>query len=248
MDNSVYKQKFHIRNFDVDFNGKLKLNMLLNFLQESAAEHAGKLNLSGLDLLKKNLAWIMSRYHISISYYPEQGETIEVSTWPSVVEGIFTLREYEIRASEKKAVQATSSWMALDLQSKKPVKIKKTLPSFPLYSRRAVHDDFRPLPDVENTDIELRFPVLKEDLDFNRHVNNVVYIQWAVETAPEDVVMDLRPTQIEVNYKNETYYGDCVVSRTQKLRSGKGPHYIHQLVKESDGREIARLRTEWADL
>jgi len=57
----VYKQKFPVRNFDVDFNGKLKLGMLLNFLQESAAGHADKLGLSGEDLIKKNLAWILSR-------------------------------------------------------------------------------------------------------------------------------------------------------------------------------------------
>jgi medium-chain acyl-[acyl-carrier-protein] hydrolase len=248
MMDKVYKQKFYVRNFDVDFNGKLKLEMLLNFLQESAAEHAGKMNLSGVDLLKKNLAWILSRYHIKVLRYPEKGETIEVTTWPSVIKGIFTLREYEIRIPETKAVQATSSWMAVDLKRKRPVKIKETLPRFPLHDQRAVRDDFMSLPEVESTDIELRFPVLKADLDFNRHVNNVVYIQWAVETVPKDVVMNLRPTQIEVNYKNETFYGDWAISRTQKVRSDQNPYFIHQLSRESDGREIARLRTKWADL
>jgi len=248
MMDKIYKQKFYVRNFDVDFNGKLKLEMLLNFLQESAAEHAGKMNLSGVDLLKKNLAWILSRYHIKVLRYPEQGEIIEVTTWPSVIKGIFTLREYELTVSGNKSVQATSSWMAVDLKRKKPVKIKQTLPRFPLHDQRAVRDDFMSLPEVENTDIELRFPVLKADLDFNRHVNNVVYIQWAVETVPKDVVMNLRPTQIEANYKNETFYGDWAISRTQKVRSDQNPGYIHQLSRESDGREIARLRTKWADL
>jgi len=246
--NEIFKQKFFVRNLDVDFNGKLKLEILLNFLQESAAEHAGRLNLSGQDLLEKNLAWILSRYHIRVSHYPKKGETIEVTTWPSLVKGIFTLREYEISCSETKAVQATSSWMAVDLTKKKPVRIKETLPRFSLHDQRAVNDDFKSLPDVENTDIESRFPVLKANLDFNRHVNNAVYIQWAVETAPKDVVMDLRPVRIEVNYKNETFYGDWIKSETQKINKGENPRYIHQLFRESDGREIARLRTEWADL
>jgi medium-chain acyl-[acyl-carrier-protein] hydrolase len=248
MEDRVYKKKFYIRNFDVDFNGKLKLEMLLNFLQESAAKHAGQLNLSGQDLLEKNLAWVMSRYHINISHYPEQGETIQVATWPSLIKGIFTLREYEISSSETKVVQATSSWMAVDLQTKKPVRIKETLPSFPLHVHRRINDDFKPLPAVKNTDIESRFPVLKADLDFNRHVNNVVYIQWAVETVPKEIIMDLRPVQIEVNYKNETFYGDWIQSSTQKLGKGENPHYIHQLFRESDDREIARLRTKWNDL
>ena len=244
----IFKQKFFIRNFDVDFNGKLKLEVLLNFLQESAADHADKMNLSGIDLLKKNLAWILSRYHLRILHYPEQGETITVSTWPSVIKGIFTLREYEMHNPKTALVQATSSWMAVDLKRKKPVRIEDTLPSFSLHNKRAVNDDFKSLPEVESPDLELRFPVLKADLDFNRHVNNAVYIQWAVETVPKEIIMNLRPTQIEVNYKNETFYGDWVISRTQKVSSGQNPCFIHQLSRESDAVEIARLKTEWADL
>ena len=180
--------------------------------------------------------------------YPEKGETIEVKTWPSVIKGIFTLREYEIHNSETALVQATSSWMAVDLNRKKPVRIEDALPSFSLYDRRAVQDDFKSLPEIKSTDIELKFPVLKKDLDFNKHVNNAVYIQWAAETVPKEIVMNLRPVQIEVNYKNETFYGDWVISRTQKVSSGQNPCFIHQLSRESDAVEIARLKTEWADL
>ncbi|MFO7979408.1 MAG: thioesterase, partial [Candidatus Aminicenantes bacterium] len=199
-------------------------------------------------LLKKNLAWILSRYHIKVLRYPEKGENIEITTWPSVIKGIFTLREYELTASGDKSVQATSSWMAVDIKRKRPVKIKETLPSFSPHGQRAVNDDFKSLPEVESPDLKSRFPVLKADLDFNRHVNNAVYIQWAVETVPKEIIMDLRPTQIEVNYKNETFYGDWVISRTQKVIKVKNPRYVHQLFRESDGREIARLRTKWADL
>ncbi len=248
MTDKVYSQKFTVRNFDVDFKGKLKLEMLLNFLQESAAEHAFQLGLSGEELLKKNLAWILSRYHIEINYYPQKGETIEVKTWPCLVKEIFTLREYEIHTLKSIAAKATSSWMAVDLKKKKPVKIKERLPSFPMYEKRAINDEFKRLPDFNKSNMELRFPVLKADLDFNRHVNNVVYIKCAVETIPEKVIMNSRLTSIEVNYRNETFYGDWIISRTQNIREGENPQYIHQLLRESDGQEIARLKTEWTDL
>jgi len=248
MMDKVYTQKFTVRNFDVDFKGKLKLEMLLNFLQESAAEHAFALGLSGEELLKNNLAWILSRYHIEIDYYPRKGETVEVKTWPCLVKGIFTLREYEIHISKSVAAKATSSWMAVDLKKKKPVKIREHLPSFPMYEKRAIDDEFKRLPDFNKSDLELRFPVLKADLDFNRHVNNVVYIKCAVETVPEKIIMNSTLTRIEVNYRNETFYGDWITSRTQKIREGESLQYIHQLIRESDGQEIARLRTEWTEL
>lgn len=247
MTDKIYTQKFTVRNFDVDFKGKLKLEMLLNFLQESAAEHAFALGLSGEELLKKNLAWILSRYHIEIDHYPQKGETIEVKTWPCLIKGIFTLREYEIHTSKSITARATSSWMAVDLKNKKPVKIKERLPSFPMYEKRAIDDEFKRLPNFTQSDLESRFPVLKADLDFNRHLNNAVYIKCAVETVPEKVIMNSKLARIEVNYRNETFYGDWITSRVQKIREGECPQYIHQLVRESDGQEIARLRTEWTD-
>lgn len=134
------------------------------------------------------------------------------------------------------------------MNKKKPVKTKDTLPFFPLHDHRAVSDEFKPLPEIENKEIKKRFSVLKADLDFNRHVNNAVYIQWAVETVPKKVAMNLRPARIKVNYKNETFYGNWVTSHTQKINIGENHRYIHQLFRESDGQEIARLRTEWADL
>jgi len=244
----IYKKTFYVRNFDVDCNGKLKLEMLLNFLQESAAEHADKLGVSGKELLKKNLAWVLSRYHIKITRYPSQGEAIEIVTWPSIIKGIFTLREFEIFSHNTKTAEATSSWLAVDLNKKKPININKSLPEFPMHDKRAVNDDFQRLPDFEKTDFELRFPVLKGNLDFNHHVNNVVYINLAVETIPKKVIMNFRPSRIEVNYKNETFYSDWIISRSQNIDTGKYPQFIHQLVRESDGQEIARLRTAWADL
>ncbi|MFW6131650.1 MAG: acyl-[acyl-carrier-protein] thioesterase [Candidatus Aminicenantaceae bacterium] len=242
----IFKRRFPIQTYDIDFMGKLKLEAMLNFLQESAAEHALKSGLSFNDLLKKNLAWILSRYHIKIDNYPGLGDSIDISTWASKRSGIFTLREYEAFCNNKKVSAATTSWMAVDLDSKKPVRIEENLPDFPMHSRRVIHDDFNPLSDLKKPDFELKFPVLKGDLDLNRHVNNVVYIKWAIETVPQEVIFNLKPYRIEINYKNEVFYGDWIKSHTQKIKETRNDEYIHRLIRESDGKEVARLKSTWS--
>ncbi|MBD3415330.1 MAG: hypothetical protein GF421_12985, partial [Candidatus Aminicenantes bacterium] len=69
----------------------------------------------------------------------------------------------------------------------------------------------------------------------------------AVEAVPKDVVMNLKPSRIEANYKNETFYGDWVTARTQKIKTGDSPCFIHKLVRDKDENDIARLRTEWSE-
>jgi hypothetical protein len=95
---------------------------------------------------------------------------------------------------------------------------------------------------MEEHNQEVRFCVRIGDLDLNRHVNHVVYIQWALESVPREVLAKCRPVDIEVAYRGEAKKGEIVLARTQAL-DGEN-RFLHQLVRESDGKELTRLRTE----
>jgi medium-chain acyl-[acyl-carrier-protein] hydrolase len=107
-----------------------------------------------------------------------------------------------------------------------------------------IHDSFTSLPVPDGFDCELPFRVRHSDLDINRHVNNTVYVDWALETLPKEVIGRIRPATIEVSYRAEANYGDRVLSRSQY--DGATNNSRHQLVRESDGKELARLRVAWA--
>jgi acyl-ACP thioesterase len=245
---AILKKRFQVRYLDIDFEGKLKTEFLLNYLMDSAAEHATKLGVGVVDLFKLNLTWILSRWHIRISRYPRADETISITTWPSTREGRFTMREFDVVDSKGGSIKATTSWLAVNLQSKRPVRLESFLPDFPLRTDRAIADDFPPLPGVEKAELELEFPVLRRDLDLNRHVNSTIYINWALETVPEEVLFKLRPTEIEINYRAEAFYGDRILSRTQMVVAGESPQFVHEIVRAEDGKELALLKTAWRAL
>jgi medium-chain acyl-[acyl-carrier-protein] hydrolase len=85
-----------------------------------------------------------------------------------------------------------------------------------------------------------------QDIDINNHVNHAVYIQWALETVPEDILRAARPTDIEVAYKGEAFYGDEVVSKSQRFDNETGPTFFHGIFQKTSGVELTRLRTVWA--
>jgi medium-chain acyl-[acyl-carrier-protein] hydrolase len=226
--------------------GVVKLASFLDYFQESAAEHAARLGASVLDLIKKRLTWVLSRYHIRVFHYPVWGEEVRMTTWPSFRHGLFALREFELTDQSGNAVAAaTSSWMLLDVLRKKPVPVVENLGDFLQDPRRAIIDDFVPLPVLNKIDLELPFRVKMGDLDWNRHVNHAVYIEWAVESAPAEVISASLPVEIEVDYRGEVLYGETVLSRLEILKEGEETALCHQIVRKGDSKELARARTLW---
>ncbi len=246
--NNILKKEMLVRAVDVDFQGKIRADMFLNCLMEAASEHAARLGVSVLDMFKKNLTWVLSRWHIKFLRYPGLWHTFDVHTWPSLRQGTFSLREFEVFDEKGPLLQATTSWLALDLASKRPVRMEQFLPDFELETRRALQDDFEPLPKLEEPDLEMEYPVFRSYLDVNRHVTSTAYILWALETTPEDILLELRPSEIEINYRAETFYGDRIISRSQRLSEPEQPTFLHTLLRAGDGKELAVLRTVWSDL
>ena len=237
-----YPALFH----DLDQNGNLGPVALLNLMQTTASQHTRQLGVSALDLRPRGLSWVISRMHLVIERYPRNGDLVRIHTWPAIRNGLFTNREFELSDGATRPLgRATSSWAVINIASRRPVKLDGNLPDYPLLPRRAVDDDFSSLPRFPGEPHrELPFRVLRSDLDLNRHVNNTVYVLWALEAVPDEIA-SLMLTGLEVSFKAEALYGETVLSRCAVLESGTTPCCLHQIINRRDGKELARVRTRW---
>ena len=242
---NIYTTEYRVRSYEIDVRGLARPLTILNYLQDAAGEHAARLGVSVPVLLAKQLTWVLSRYHVRFHSVLPVHSVVHLKTWPSAREGRFALRDFELTDDAgNPVVSATSSWMLIDLTSRRPVRIDEHLSDLPNVPRRMIHDTFASLPVPDEFDTELPFRVRHSDLDINRHVNNTVYVDWALETLPKAVIGQVSPKAIEVSYRAEANYGDRILSRSQY--EGEGGTSLHQLLREADGRELARLRVEWS--
>lgn len=243
----IYHKEYPVHSYETDARGFVKAPALFNFLQDSAGEHAASLGVGVLDLFERRMTWVLSRYHVIVRRYPARGARLEVTTWPSGKHGFFALRDFEVADGAGGAVlSATSSWMVIDLQKKQPVKIDEAIAIPYAVDRRALEDAFGPLPVPDGRAIEIPFRVESGHIDWNRHVNNAVYIQWALEAVPPDVLKADRVAEVEVSYRAEAVYGDTVSSVSQPAAGGgPGRTFLHQILHAGTGAELARLRTRW---
>ncbi len=216
---------------------------ILNYLQDAAHLHADTGGFSVPGLMARGLTWVMTRYHLLIEEPPPLGEEVRVETWYPGRQKHFYLREFAISGADgRPLVRATTSWLVIDVATRRPFLAEDVLPGFTPLHRRAIEEDFPTLPVPGKVDFQRTFHVRPSDVDLNRHVNHVQYIEWALDSAPEEVREGGRPFSIEVGFRGEAVMGDAVSARSARQEDGT---VLHQLVKEGEGKELTRLRTRW---
>ena len=245
----IFEAEFPIRYHELDSHGLLRPMTLLNFVQDAGGMHAARLGVSVRNLRQHGLTWVLSRVHLEVDRYPHADDAIRVRTWPATREGLFSCREFEMFDRNGTIFsRATSSWAALNLATRRPVRLEDCLPDYPLTPRRALDDPFATLPlfpDPPGDSFrEIPFLVRRSDQDSNQHVNNTVYADWALEAVPDDVAAG-HLQSIEVSFRAEALYGDSVLSQCTVSRTGRDAECLHRIVNSRDGRELARLRTRW---
>ncbi|TYB31541.1 MAG: hypothetical protein FXF47_02815 [Candidatus Mcinerneyibacterium aminivorans] len=220
---NIWEESFKVRTFDVNINNRIKLNSLINFIQEAAANHATHLKVGRNHLIKENLFWVLSRAKIEIDRYPDLGEEITVRTWPKGIDRLFFLRDLEILDSENNIIaNVTTSWLVVD-----SVKILPQRPSiirdrFDDYrEKEAIKEKLNKISDVENKELCFEKIVKYTDLDVNNHMNNVKYVEQVLNCFSESFYKKYDITELQINFLKQCKYGDNIEVYKKEIEKNK---------------------------
>lgn len=237
------RETFAVHSYEVDAFGTLAVPALSGYLQELAGAHASELGV-GLDaLMAQGLTWVLVRQRIEMPAEVRLGDTIEIETWPSGIEGPFALRDFVVRRSGEEVARAATQWLVVELKTRRPVRMAGILdPRFREPLAHAVRLSPRRLPAPSEWKVQERFQVRYGDIDVNLHVTNASYVTWAIEAVPREVWQSARPACVDVQFVAETHHGSAVFSR---LAASGERTFSHAIVREEDGKELARAATSW---
>ena len=242
------QQTVNARYHELDPRNRVRLTVILAWLQEVGAEHALQLGVGLKHLRKMGLTWVLSRLSIELLRPIIGTERVTVITWPVTRDVFFSIRDFLLTDQQGQTIgRATSSWAALDLKTRRPVKIDEHLPPYPLHLQRALDDPFATIPLLDQCQTGVQLPVLRADLDLNNHVNNTIYAGWALEAVPEELIKRAVPVLIEIGFRAEAFYGDRILSCCTP--SPEDPSVLlHRIESADTSRELCRLRTTWRDI
>jgi medium-chain acyl-[acyl-carrier-protein] hydrolase len=239
-----FREEFVVHTYEVDAFGTLAVPALAGFLVEAAGLHARSLG-AGIEALHaKGLTWVLARQRLEIPQPIRLGDVVEVETWPAGIDRVSPLRDFVVRRGPDEVARGTTQWFVLDVQSRRPVRPDTVLDArFPRERSEPVVQlaAARPTP-LAGWEREKRFHVRFADIDVNAHANHGSYLAWALEGVPRELWQSSRVSAIEVQYLAECLYGSAVLSRLAPAGDGR---YEHAIVREEDGKELARVTTAW---
>jgi acyl-ACP thioesterase len=138
-----------------------------------------------------------------------------------------------------------TDWVVLNLGSRRAERMPEFIAALKPEDPEPVMEADRPrLPGQENAPFLAAFAVRKSDIDRNNHVNNACLAAWLAESAPEEIRASRRIKSLQILYRAEGRYGDTVVGRGALDAAGA---FLHGLFRLSDGQELVRARSIWAD-
>jgi medium-chain acyl-[acyl-carrier-protein] hydrolase len=230
--------------------GELKIVNIMNLLQDIAVEYALKLKISSKDLIKKKLFWVISRYQIEINDTACLNEDIKISVTRSAHKRLYDLRRFIIETESKnKIVNAIGSWVIINKQTGSPCHLDKFMTEEMLCENNLdVEQFFYSLQDVHRIDYQYIFKIRTHDLDLNRHVNNATYVEWAVETLPEEILMNFRIKKINITFLKESFYPGHITSLAQINNTFENFMTYHSILNGKKEYELARLNIIWKPL
>ena len=240
------KHKNHLttNSYFINRFGKLSTSYLFYQMQDIAWEHADILGFGYNKLKEGQQFWVLSRLLVKITRRPGWGEDFTLETWSRGADRFYGYRDfYFVDKDGENIIQATTSWLVLDLKSKRVVQLTD-FGEFPKYEESVFGKNARKVrpPKTEDT---LHFtPALFTEIDINQHFNSGRYLERIINSYDFDFHEKNELAEFEVNFLKEGMPTDQLAVKKQIIDE---TNHICSVVRESDGVDLIRAKMIWRE-
>jgi medium-chain acyl-[acyl-carrier-protein] hydrolase len=197
--------------YEIDVKRKLTIPALIHYFEDIAIlnSEARGYTLEYYD--KTNHGFMLIKWNIKIHSMPDFNDTITIITQPYSFKRFLANRKYRVENKNGKLLaEAKTLWVFADTKTRKPDRIPEDL-YLGFDTPKENEKYFEMLEDpakLTGGTFRQNIVVKIGDLDSNDHVNNVRYIDWALESLPKGFLNKHSACDIKVNYVKELSLGD----------------------------------------
>lgn len=195
----------------VDCTRRASVAAIIGYMLDVAGEDADRkgFGISALDSASNT--WVLSRLAVDIAAQPKQYEEIAVDTWVNEFNRLSSTRNFRIHRGEECVAKGVSQWCMLNMESRQVVDMSLLKDT---YLKAMVEEPspipaparLRPITPVGSTSR----PVVYSDIDFNRHVNTLRYIDLIFDNVPLSLIEQNNGLRIDINFIAEAVYGETL--------------------------------------
>ena len=233
----------------VSLNGQTKFYTLASMFLESAAVHADQHGFGYDDMIRDKVYWVLSRFHIRMHSYPVMNEPVKIETWPKGANKLFFMRDYRMFSENDKLLStATTAWLILNGKTGRPKKLETSgnLHEFQVNHLHAIDTVPDKLPGIPDPDRQSSRVARYSDLDINKHVNAIKYIEWVQDCYGEETYKTKNVKEFQINYQLETRFGEEVDIRI-KNHTKEDPFDYVEGIRTVDQNPAFRARIQFGE-
>lgn len=209
-----FEKEYYVQVKDIGLKNKMTNYAILSKLEEIASDHSNTVGYGVKDIEKKKKAWLLMDWKLKVIERPEYGQKLNVKTWARPIEKqpFFTYRDFEIFEGEKRVAIATSKWILFDLETNRIGKITDDIIRLYHPEEECVFGerDITKIREEKELGQAISYEVRRSDIDINKHMHNLNYLQLAYEVLPENIYFGNEKNNVRIMYKHQILLGDKV--------------------------------------
>lgn len=213
----------------------------LSILQDIAEMHSASVGYGVTDIDKTNYSWALLNWKVQFIDRPKYGETLTIKTWSRYSSKLYCYRDFEIYDSKQNLVAiASSKWVLIDVSRGRIAKLEEEIMKLYNPEDRSVFNivEIDKISEPNSTRYTINYKIRKADIDVNNHVNNLCYVDIALEAFPGSTNEFNSCSNFEIMYKHQIRIDDEVtVSYTSEnsenfavIKSDSG-NKLHSIIK-----------------
>lgn len=220
MEKSVFK--FTIAPQYVDFTSRASLSGMCDMILHAAGQDAYRRGF-GIDVLaEQNFGWVLSRMCLELDYMPKEYSEFTLYTWIGGYNRLVSTRNFELVDGEGNIFgRAVSQWCMLDFATRMPVDMN----TLAKVHEGTIVDAPSPCAAPKRLAAVAGEPaiihkVAYSDIDFNRHMNTMRYIDLISDSMPIERLERLEALRLDLNFVKEARYGDTLNLCVEESEAG----------------------------
>jgi acyl-ACP thioesterase len=242
---TYFDKKYELRYFEMNKYGMATPTAILTLLEETAAEHSHNIGYSLYNLERQNIGWVLISGAIDMLRYPAYKENITIRTWASKYTLLKGFRENLIIDDSGEIIgKAKGVWVFYDIEKKKPVPIFDEIKSkWGVNQEVSQEIDTDRIKIIDDGERPLEYAVYKSDVDNYKHVNNIRYFHWLIESLPDEISDNYILKKVTAKFYSDAKYGEKIQIHVKNEMEQN--MFLHTMKSSLDNRLLAAAHSSW---
>ena len=213
---AFFEYSFHVGMRDIGKNNEISNKAILSFFEDAGGLHSDIAGFGLKNIYETKLSWVLLHWKVTILKRAKYSDEVLVKTWSRKSLKFYSYRDFEMYDKNTMELLAygTSKWTLIHFEHG-ITRLDDSIISNYHPENKSVYkeDELDKLKEPTSYTNEFDYTILRSNIDVNKHMHNLYYLDLAYEVLPEKVYEQRPFDNFRIQYKKEVKLGDVVKCR-----------------------------------